>query len=198
MSGAEELELRLARQEAHREIVDLSFRYSRACDRLDRALLESVYWPDGSDDHGIFKGSAPDYIDWVMGFLAQWTSSHHTNSNHLVEIDGDDATGECHWIGFYRYEVDGQPVDQLSAGRYLDRYQRRTSGGTDSSADYSGDKEWRILHRTCTSEWTRVVPVENDWRANAGPSIIGVRDRSDPVYHIAGLGAGLGAGPGSG
>ncbi len=185
MSGAEEFEHRLARQEAHREIVDLSFRYSRACDRLDEALLESVYWPDGSDDHGVFKGSAPDYIDWVMGFLAQWTSSHHTNSNHLVEIDGDNATGECHWIGFYRYEVDGQPVDQLSAGRYLDRYQRRPSENSES--------EWRILHRTCTSEWTRAVPVENDWRANPGPSIIGVRDRSDPVYDITGLGAGLGS-----
>lgn len=168
------------------EIVDLSFTYSRACDRLDKALLETVYWPDGSDDHGIFSGSAPDYIEWVMGFLAQWTSSHHTNSNHLIEIDGDTATGECHWIGFYRYDVDGQPMDQLSAGRYLDRYERRASG--------SDDGEWRILHRTCTSEWSRVEAVDNDWRANPGPSIIGVRDRSDLVYHLPGLGAGLGAG----
>ena len=47
-------------------IKKLSYLYSRACDRLDRALLEKVYWPDGGDDHGAFKGSAPDYIDWVM------------------------------------------------------------------------------------------------------------------------------------
>jgi hypothetical protein len=189
MSSVDRINLRLARQEARQEIVDLSLKYSRACDRLDKELLESVYWPDGSDDHGIFKGSAPDYIDWVMGFLAQWTSSHHTNSNHLVEIDGDDAAGECHWIGFYRYEVDGQPIDQLSAGRYLDRYQRRSS---DSETGGESGGEWRILHRTCTTEWSRVDVVDNDWRANPGPSIIGVRDRSDLVYHLSGLGPGAG------
>jgi hypothetical protein len=171
MSSSEEIDLYLARQ----RIVDLSFKYSRACDRLDRELLTSVYWPDGTDDHGIFKGSAPDYVEWVMNLLSQWTSSHHTNSNHLIEIDGDDATGECHWIGFYRYEVDGKPVDQLSAGRYLDRYQRR-------------EGEWRILHRTCTSEWSRVAAVEQDWRANPGPSIVGRRDPTDLVYGLADLG----------
>ncbi len=167
----ERMEVFLDRQ----DIMDLSWTYSRACDRLDRELLETVYWPDGTDDHGIFKGSAPEYVDWVMGFLKGWTSTHHTNSNFLIDVDGDTATGELHWTGYYRYDVDGQPMDQLSAGRYLDKYERR--GG-----------EWRILHRTCTSEWTRVTPVETDWRANSGPAIIGVRNKSDLVYDLANIG----------
>ncbi len=168
MSQQDRIQRHLDRQ----DIVDLSFRYSRACDRLDSALLTSVYWPDGSDDHGIFKGSAPAYIEWVINLLSQWTSSHHTNSNFLIDIDGDRATGECHWIGFYRYEVDGKPVDQLSAGRYLDRYERRAG-------------EWRILHRTCVSEWTRSAPAASDWRSDpARNTNVGRRDRSDLVYAL--------------
>ena len=152
-------------------IRQLSFLYSRACDRLDRALLEQVYWPDGSDDHGVFKGSAPDYIDWVMAFLEGWTSTQHDNGNFLIEIDGLQATGEVHWTGYYRYEIDGVAHDQLSAGRYLDRYEKRFG-------------QWRILHRTCTSEWSRILPVEVDWRANPGPAIVGRRDADDPLYEL--------------
>jgi len=156
-------------------IAELSYRYSRACDRLDRALLESAYWPDGTDDHGTFKGTAPDYVDWVMGFLAGWVSSHHDNTNILIEVDGDRAWGEVHWTGYYRYDRDGETYDHLAVGRYIDRYERR--GG-----------EWRILHRTCVSDWTRIAPTLNDWRqAPPGAQILGRRDRDDPVYQGYGI-----------
>ena len=56
---------------------------------LDRELLASVYWPDGTDDHGAFVGSAPDYVDWVMTLLSGWISVHHDNTNILIDIDGD-------------------------------------------------------------------------------------------------------------
>ena len=75
-------------------ITELSYRYSRAADRLDRELLASVYWPDGTDDHGAFVGSAPDYVDWVMTLLSGWISVHHDNTNILIDLDGDTATGE--------------------------------------------------------------------------------------------------------
>lgn len=150
-------------------IKQLSFLYSRACDRLDRQLLEKLYWPDGGDDHGIFKGTAPEYIDWVMELLAGWTSSHHDNGNFLIEIDGHLATGEVHWTGYYRYEIDGVPHDQLSAGRYLDRYEKRLG-------------EWRIAYRTCLSEWSRVIPVEADWRE--GAANVGRRDKQDALYEL--------------
>lgn len=124
-------------------IIELSYTYTRACDRMDRELLETVYWPDGSDDHGTFKGSAPDYVDWVMGFLAGWISTHHDNTNILIDLDGDVAYGEVNWNGYYRYEIDGVLHDHLAVGRYIDRYERR-------------DGEWRIKHRTCLSDWSRI------------------------------------------
>ena len=151
-------------------IAELSYVYSRACDRMDRELLESVYWPDGTDDHGTFKGTAPEYVDWVMGFLEGWVSTHHDNTNILIELDGDTACGEVHWNGFYRYDLDGETYDHLAVGRYIDRYERR-------------DGEWRILHRTCVSDWTRIAPTLNDWRkAPPGAQILGQRGCGDPVY----------------
>jgi hypothetical protein len=167
MTRDEELDLLLTKQ----KIIELSYTYSRACDRLDKELLKTVYWPDGTDDHGIFKGTAVEYVDWVMDFLDGWTSTQHSNTNFLLEVDGDDAWGECEWVGFYRIPTDDGGIDQLSAGRYLDHYQRR-------------EGEWRIFHRTCTTEWSRGTPVETDWRADPGPSIIGKRDRTDPVYRL--------------
>ena len=151
-------------------IMELSYVYTRACDRMDREMLESVYWPDGSDDHGTFKGSAPDYVDWVMDFLSGWVSTHHDNSNILIDLNGDKASGEVHWVGYYRYDLDGVAHDHLAVGRYIDRYERRNG-------------EWRIKHRTCVSDWTRIAPTLNDWRvAPLGPQILGQRGRDDLVY----------------
>ena len=151
-------------------IMELSYVYSRACDRMDRTLLESVYWPDGTDDHGSFKGTAPEYVDWVMDFLSGWVSTHHDNANILIELDGDSACGEVHWTGYYRYDIDGKAHDHLAVGRYIDRYERRSG-------------EWRILHRTCVSDWTRIAPTLNDWRVNPpGAQILGTRGTGDPVY----------------
>ncbi len=156
-------------------IAELSYRYSRACDRLDRDLLASVYWPDGTDDHGVFVGSAPDYVDWVINLLSGWIAVHHDNTNILIELDGDTAFGEVHWTGYYTYAVNGQPHDQLAAGRYLDRYERR-------------DGEWRIRHRTCVSDWSRLEPAV-DWRTDpARGRLAGKRKPDDLLYGIRDLG----------
>ncbi len=151
-------------------ITELSYLYSRACDRLDRDLLTSVYWPDGSDDHGIFKGDAPAYIDWVMVFLSGWISTHHDNTNILIDLDGNRATGEVHWTGYYRYEIDGVAHDHLAVGRYIDRYECR-------------DGEWRILHRTCLSDWSRLAPTNLPLPDPAQNRLAGRRGQDDLVYH---------------
>ena len=158
------------------DIAELSYRYSRACDRLDRDLLASVYWPDGTDDHGAFTGSAPDYVDWVMNLLSGWIAVHHDNTNILIELDGDTAYGEVHWTGYYTHAVNGQVMDQLAAGRYIDRYERR--GG-----------EWRIRHRTCLSDWSRMEPSA-DWRTDpARNRLAGKRKPNDLLYSVRRLGA---------
>jgi hypothetical protein len=156
------------------EISQLIYRYSRAVDRLDADLLRSVYWPDGTDDHGIFCGNAMDYVDWVMAFVGGWISTHHDNSNILIDLDGDLAYGECHWTGWYRMRDGDTVVDQVSNGRYLDRYERR-------------DGEWRILHRTCVTDWGRRAERAAD---EPDHRLRGRRGRDDLVYHVRELGLG--------
>lgn len=157
------------------EIMELSYQYSRACDRLDKELLTSVYWPDGSDDHGIFKGSAPDYVDWVIAFLETWVATHHDNNNILIDIEGDKATGEVHWTGYYQLEIGGVSHDNLAVGRYIDRYEKR-------------DGQWRIKHRTCLSDWSRLQPTVNDLRDNPDQSLVGKRGKQDLVYQRSTIG----------
>lgn len=155
------------------EIVELSHRYSRAVDRLDADGLRACYWPDGTDDHGAFDGNAMDYVDWVMGFVGSWISTHHDNGNALVDLDGDTAYGEVHWTGWYRFRRDEEVVDQVSNGRYLDRYERR-------------DGEWRIAHRTCVSDWSRsAVRPDGDERDHR---LRGRRGPDDLVFHLRDLG----------
>ena len=154
------------------KIAELSYRYSRAVDRLDADLLRSVYWPDGTDDHGIFDGNALDYVDWVMGYVGAWISTHHDNGNILIDLDGDIAYGEVHWTGWYRYRQDDQVVDIVANGRYLDRYERR-------------DGEWRIFHRTCVSDWNRsAVRPDGDERDHR---LKGRRGTDDLVYQLSAL-----------
>jgi len=158
------------------EIMELSYRYSRACDRLDADLMAAVYWPDGTDDHGAFKGTAPEYVEWVMDFVGVWESTHHDNTNILIDLDGDVAFGEVHWTGYYRYEIDGVLHDHLAAGRYLDRYERR---------DGAKGKEWRIKHRTCLSDWSRIEPADAAMHlAGQSNPLRGQRGQADHLYSL--------------
>jgi hypothetical protein len=149
-------------------LTDLIYRYSRGVDRLDAPLLRSVYWPDGTDDHGAFAGNAMDYVDWVIDYVGAWISTHHDNTNILLELDGDVAFAESHWTGWYRMRVGDEVVDQVSNGRYLDRFERR-------------EGEWRIAHRVCVSDWNRSAVRDTDERDHR---LRGRRGPTDLVHQL--------------
>lgn len=150
-------------------ITDRIYQYSRAVDRLDAALLSDVYWPDGTDDHGVFCGSAPDYVEWVMSYVGSWISTHHDNGNIMVDLHGDTAWVESHWTGYYRLPSDSGYTDLVSCGRYLDRFERRSG-------------VWRIAHRTCVSDWGSTAHVTGAPRA--AHRLSGRRGRTDLVYSL--------------
>ena len=109
-------------------------RYSYGVDRLDAAVMKSAYWPDATDDHGVFVGNAWEFCERVVDTHDRWAWTMHTITNHRVELDdADHARGECYAIAHL-----GTGDRSLSTfyGRYLDTYERR---GT----------EWRIAHRVC-------------------------------------------------
>ena len=51
------------------EIKKVAHRFARGLDRADKDMIQSCFHPDGTDDHGIFQGSASDFCDWVMNAL---------------------------------------------------------------------------------------------------------------------------------
>jgi hypothetical protein len=129
-------------------------RYSYGVDRLDVDVMKSAYWPDGTDDHGVFVGNAWEFCDRVVGSHDRWTWTAHTIANHRVEFDDDDhARGEV-YVHASLFEGDERRLSTFH-GRYLDTYERRNG-------------EWRIFHRVCVAHGDFVEVVPDSMGLDAG------------------------------
>jgi hypothetical protein len=122
-------------------------RYCRGVDRLDAELMKSAYWPEATDDHGVFVGNAMDFADLCMVSHGRWRSTSHCIFNHHIELDrdGSEARGEIYNVA-YLFQKDA-PVLDTWFGRYLDVYEKR------------GD-EWRIIERVCVHEGTTTESID--------------------------------------
>ena len=151
---------------AREAIRDLLMRYARAIDRVDRGLLEQIYWPEATDNHGSFAGSAAGFIDWVIPLLGTMEQTSHMLGNILIQLDGNNARTEAYFEAYHRIpRADAAPYDVVIGGRYVDWVQCR-------------DGEWRIRDRTVIYDWVREYPDSADWaqpvlglgfKANRGP-----------------------------
>lgn len=156
---------------AKQEIAEVVLRYCRGIDRMDRELVRSCYHDDAVDQHGTFRGTADEYVDWAFRLLERYSMTFHFVGNLLVELDGDDvARCETYGIAHHRGDPD-DPVSNLVTGfRFIDRFERRGGG------------PWLIAHRIATTEWVRVDDPAHHWPIK--PELpTGRRDRTDPVYH---------------
>ncbi|SFS10417.1 nuclear transport factor 2 family protein [Sphingomonas jatrophae] len=150
---------------------ELVYRFARGLDRCDEAVLRSVFHPDGTDDHGYFKGDANAFIAWVLPLLRTMERTQHVIGNVLVEVSGDEAWSESYFVAYHDVtDAAGQALRTTVAGRYLDRFERR------------GD-EWRIAHREFVSDWSASDPRSDMWdRAAGGDRRYGQRAPHDPLY----------------
>ncbi|PZH18828.1 hypothetical protein C1I97_03145 [Streptomyces sp. NTH33] len=107
--------------------------YCRGQDRKDLELMKSTFWPEATDNHGMFVGSAHEFCEWA--YENQKTTkhrSHHYITNVLIELNGNVAKRESAVI-YVMVRPDGGPTD-IMGGRYRDLCERR--GG-----------EWKVLRR---------------------------------------------------
>ncbi|MEO2173824.1 MAG: nuclear transport factor 2 family protein [bacterium] len=127
-------------------IRDAARRYCRGVDRLDEELMKSAYWPEATDDHGVFSGKAMEFVEMCMVSHLRWRSTNHCIFNHFVELedDGMHARGEAYNVS-YLFQKDKDVLDTWY-GRYLDVYEKR-------------GKEWRIIERVCVYEGSTTEPV---------------------------------------
>ena len=65
---------------------------------------------------------------------------------HVVEVNGDEATGDTWCVANHIHEKDGRPHKLDWGIRYKDRYRRDAAG-------------WRIAHRELVLIWTQELPL---------------------------------------
>jgi hypothetical protein len=155
-------------------IRDCLYRYCRGIDRLDEAALRSAYWPDATDCHGAWRGSASGFIDQAIERLRAAGRMIHQVNNVLIELHGDVAAVESYFLAFQAgQDAQGQPLETLLCGRYVDRFERRAG-------------EWRVAQRTVVYDWIRNTPLAGELTADAfGPrQPTGARLPDDPIYAL--------------
>jgi hypothetical protein len=114
-------------------------RYCRGIDRADEAALRSAYWPDATDSHGAYKGSATGFIDQALPKLRAGGRYFHAICNMGIDLDGDAAAVESYFLAL-QVSASASTQETFLAGRYLDRFSRRAG-------------EWRIAARTVVYDW---------------------------------------------
>ena len=192
MSPALRARQRLAELIAVRDVEAVLTRYCRALDRADLALMETVYWPDGEDIHGIYVGLASEFVPFIIGEITQYFAiGTHCLLNIHIEVSGDFAVAESYLYSTCRVragmveallgsryfgQLAGSGLDQgnemfVMAGRYLDRLERR-------------EGEWRILRRQVVTDWNDSRPSNEirDEGMHADLRPIGEWGSGDPVY----------------
>ena len=151
-------------------ILKVLYTYCKGLDRFDYDLLNSCWWPDGTDDHGIFKGTGKEFCDWVFPFLkTTMERTQHNVLNYYIEIRGDRARSECNFIIWHRMlPGEDRQYDAITAGRYVDDFERR-------------EGVWKIKHRQVVYDWDRLDPV-NTYFGDGFEVIRGVRGKDDYSY----------------
>lgn len=132
-------------------IADILVAYARGADRGDVDLIAAAYHDDAVEDHGgTFNGPARDYVAGMRKMLPRAPRMSHSVTNILIDLDGDTALSECHYLTFARLPVEGGTVDSLTMARAIDRFERR-------------DGRWAIAHRRVVWDWNHEMPTAETW-----------------------------------
>lgn len=147
MESTQELSALIARDGIRQCIV----RLARGEDRRDGGMIKASYWPDSVTDYGVFKGSFPEYYDWVIPGAEAITNTQHVLGQTYTELDGDTAKAETHVISYHRVDYGGgDEHDTCIGGRYLDVLEKRNG-------------EWRIASRVMLYDWYQDWGQSIDW-----------------------------------
>ena len=181
-----QLEQLLAKQ----AIVEIVFRYARAIDRLDEALLRSCFH-SGSTHHHFFEGPSSDpslpstdetpadFVAFAMARLSAYSRTHHQMGNTLVDlVDTNRANVETYFTAFHRVRQIGDPLagnqafdtemDYFVGGRYIDQFECK-------------DATWAIIHRTGMTDWVRLEPPSSQGVGGIREDTVGKRAPDDLV-----------------
>lgn len=151
---------------------DLVARYGRTQDWLDTPGQDSCFWPDAEIDFGFFKGNGADWVKTVMPHEEEAIRRWHMCTSVIIRVEGDRAKGECYGIAVGTNEdAEGNLVDNMYGGRYLDEFEKRAG-------------EWRISKRTYILDWSHSFPnsIEAMTPEDFALNILQIRQSGHPMY----------------
>lgn len=161
------LEDLVSRDALHRLIMT----YCRAADRGDAELMASIFHEDATVVSGVCNGSAAYFAREVTKLIDEnLAMCSHSVANTMFDIDGDRAVGECYVIALNRTKDAQAPFETLTAGRYLDRFERR-------------DGVWKILEHVFVEDFRSTRPAEPAGEKLEGAEY-GARGSADPLYRF--------------
>ena len=127
---------------------EVLMRYSRTLDWLDYPGQNTCFWPDADIDYGFLKSDAAGWLDKLKEIESASTRRWHMTANSLIKIDGDNALAESYTLAVGTNEENGQLINTLFGGRFLDDFEKR-------------GEEWRISKRTYLCDWSCQAPDQN-------------------------------------
>lgn len=163
------------------------FDYARSVDRVDEELLRKVYWPDGYDDHGTYKGDIDGFVEWVTRRHSVIDHAQHIVGQVHIEFLSDDvAVSEAYVISPQRYSneaeetirgwvgedtpvADDQFLEIVMYCRIVDRVEKRNG-------------EWKIALREVLIEQVHTRLITE--REIPTSSVRYVRGPEDSVYRF--------------
>jgi SnoaL-like domain len=171
-------------------IMEVVFRYARAIDRLDEALLRSCFHP-GSTHRHFFEGPSSDaslhstdeepadFVAFALGRLTTYSQTHHQMGNTTIDfVDADRANVETYFTAFHRVRPIGDSLagaqafdtemDYFVGGRYIDQFESR-------------EGEWGIVSRVGMTDWTRLEAPSSQGMGSIAPDTIGKRAPDDLI-----------------
>jgi hypothetical protein len=127
----------------------LAYRYAAAVDSSDVARLQSVFHPEGrlrsyqpgaEEPFADLRGHA-QLASIPNAMRGRYRHTAHMMTNHLVELDGDTATGEVLCVARHLTDDAHSPVSINVIIRYVDQYVRH-------------DGRWLIADRKIRFLWS--------------------------------------------
>ena len=108
------------------EITEASHKYVIGLDTLDRDMLLSVGHPAGTVDFdGMFAGTWPAFVDWVIPAHQALLFHNHRVTNLLIDLDGDTASSRANVTATLLIKQPSGDVDERRIqARYLDKWAR--------------------------------------------------------------------------
>lgn len=168
---------------AKQAITEGLYRYCRGIDRMDRALMATVFHPDATVDYSHFAGTWQGFTDWVWKGHESFAIHSHQVTNILIEVEaaGDRAESESYVIASL-WRPEGEPTSQVVVSGHGVEGSTRTGTVHHVRARYAD--RWSLRQDTWGIDYRRCIVDLQTIETTTGLLGGGRRDPEDPSYQL--------------